>query len=333
MNKDEVMISVIVPVYNVEKYLVRCIESILAQTYKDFELLLVDDGSPDQCGVICDEYAEKYSNIKVIHQTNQGLSAARNNAVPKSVGQYITFIDSDDYVTSDYLEYLMYLIQEYHSDIAAGGLFYQYESRSPIIVNSKPYSVFYSVDEALMKMNYGLGFSVFAWGKLYKRELIENHPYPVGKLYEDLFTTYKIVCDSNGVAFGNRKIYYWVQRTDSIMHSSFNRRQFDGIKAAKQQLIYLSKTHPKAIPAAKYRYTAKAVELAALNFTSGSDKKVFDILKRNMIHYYRDVLKDPNAKKSMKLRIIAMRMGFYPAKFIFAIHDRIKMKRLKGEEQ
>ena len=122
MAQHQVKVSVIVPVYKVEKYLGRCIESIIAQTYRDFELILVDDGSPDNCGKICDEYAKKYDYIRVLHQQNQGLSAARNNGVPLSRGAWITFIDSDDFVTPDYLEYLAGLCDTYKAEIAVGKL-------------------------------------------------------------------------------------------------------------------------------------------------------------------------------------------------------------------
>ena len=128
-SKQKPLVSVIVPIYNVEQYLRRCIDSVLAQTYTNYELILVDDGSPDACGKICDEYAARNPKIKVIHQKNQGLSAARNNAVPKSNGEYITFIDSDDFVSKDYLQYLVSLIQKYDAQISAGGFVYQYENR------------------------------------------------------------------------------------------------------------------------------------------------------------------------------------------------------------
>ena len=129
MHGDTPKISVIVPVYKVEAYLRRCVDSVLAQTFKDFELILVDDGSPDKCGEICEEYASSHPFISVIHQKNQGLSAARNNAVPMSRGEFITFVDSDDVITPDYLEYLYGLSESHHADVSVGGFIYQYEKR------------------------------------------------------------------------------------------------------------------------------------------------------------------------------------------------------------
>lgn len=322
------LVSVIVPIYKVEKYLRRCIDSILAQTYNNFELILVDDGSPDNCGKICDEYEAKYPQIKVIHQHNQGLSAARNNAVPKSKGDYITFIDSDDFVTTDYLKYLVLLIQKYDAQISAGSFVYQYEGRNLKQPKGETETMFFSSEDALENMNYAKGFGLTAWGKLYKRSLIEANPYPVGKLFEDIATTYKIVGESTGVAYGNRQIYYWLQRSNSIMRSSFNPRQLDGIEAAEKQLEYVQNRYPKAVPAAKYRLTSKAVELTGTLFASGGDKKMFNKLKSSMKKYAGEVLRNPKTKRSMKIRILAMQLGYYPAKITFGIHEALKKQIL-----
>jgi len=176
-------------------------------------------------------------------------------------------------------------------------------------------------------MNYGINFSVYAWGKLYRRDLVEANPYPVGKLYEDIATTYRIVSDSAGIAYGNKEIYYWLQRSNSIMHSVFNERQLDGIYAAQQQLEYIQEHYPSAVPAAKYRYTAKAVELMGILFLSGGDIKMFEKLKQYMNKYSNEVLKDTHVKRSMQLRIKAIKMGYLPAKIAFNLHYRAK-KRL-----
>lgn len=322
--EEQPLVSIIVPVYKVQKYLKRCVDSIIAQTYPNIEVFLVDDGSPDNCGVICDEYADKYPYIRVIHQKNAGLSAARNNAVPESHGEYITFIDSDDFVTPDYVEYLLNLTQKYHADISVAGRMYQYDDKAVITPKAETKSYMCTPEEALINMNYGIDFSVFAWGKLYKRQLVEANPYPVGKLYEDLATTFKIVGSSNGVAYGNKQVYYWVQRSDSIMHSGFNRKQLDGLEAAEAQLRYIEKNYPKAVPAAKYRCTAKAVELAGICFSSGGNKVDFDELRKEMSKYALEVLKDSKTKRTMKFRIQAMRLGYYPAKLAFAVHESAK---------
>ena len=325
---DVPFVSVIVPVYKVEKYIRKCIDSILAQTYQNYELILVDDGSPDDCGKICDEYAEKYSFISVIHQQNQGLSGARNHGVLESRGDYITFIDSDDFVTEDYLDYLVGLVQSFHADISAGSHVYQYENKEIKQPREETERGFLEPADALTRMNYAKGVGLTAWAKLYKRELVEANPYPIGKYYEDLATTYKIVGSSTGVAYGNKQIYYWQQRPDSIMHSRFDERQLAGLEATKNQLQYIEKHYPAAVPAAKYRCAAKAVELTDILFTSGGDRSVFRKLKAFMNEHAAEVLKDDHAKASIKIRIHAMRLGYYPAKIAFAIHRFLKKKRI-----
>ena len=264
----------------------------------------------------------------MIHQKNQGLSAARNNAVPKSNGEYITFIDSDDFVSKDYLQYLVSLIQKYDAQISAGGFVYQYENRELKQPKDETETVFFSPEDALENMNYAKGFGLTAWGKLYERHLIEANPYPIGKLFEDIATTYKIVGGSTGVAYGNKQIYYWLQRSNSIMRSSFNPRQLDGIEAAQKQLDYILDRYPKAVPAAKYRLTSKAVELTGTMFASGGDKKIFKELRSCMKKYAGEVLRNPKTKRSMKIRIFAMQLGYYPAKITFGIHETLKRKIL-----
>lgn len=324
----EPLVSVIVPVYKVEKYLKKCIDSILAQTYTNYELILVDDGSPDHCGQICDEYAEKYEFVTVIHQDNQGLSGARNSAVPKSKGEYITFVDSDDFITEDCISYLVGLARAFNADISVGSHIYQYEGKELKQPREESERDFFSPEEALIRMNYAQGVGLTAWGKLYRRELVEANPYPVGKYYEDLATTYKIVGASNGVAYGNKQIYYWLQRSNSIMHSGFNERQLAGIDATRNQLDYIQKNYPAAEAAAKYRYTAKAVELTDILFSSGGDIKIFRKLKGFMDEYADEVLKDNDAKQSIKIRIRAMKLGYYPAKLAFALHKMLKEAKI-----
>jgi glycosyltransferase involved in cell wall biosynthesis len=323
MNQDIIKVSIVIPVYKVEKYLRKCLDSVVAQTYKNIEVILVDDGSPDDCGRICDEYAEIYSFIKVIHQNNQGLSAARNNAVPQSTGEFITFIDSDDFVTPDYVEYLVSLMKKNRAEISVGGTVYQYEKKPIKAPKEETKTGFCSVEKALINMNYGQDFSVYAWGKLYKRELVERNPYPVGKLYEDLANTYIIVSSSNGVAYGNKQIYYWLQRAGSIMHSGFNEKQFDGIDAVNNQLAFVAENYPNAIQAAKVRYMAKIAELMSIAFQSTNSESIYKRLKSEM-RYYNEVMADPKVKKSLKIRLVALKSGYYPAKTVFAVHEKLK---------
>ena len=323
-NNNNPLISIIVPVYKVEQYLERCIESVLRQTFRDFELILVDDGSPDCCGSICERYAAQDARIRVIHQENQGQAAARNHAVQQANGAYIVFVDSDDYVEPDCLEYLMMLKNEYEADMTIGGFTYLYEGKQSKSRSAEEKEEVLGACQALIRMNYTKGFGATPWAKLYKKELIVKHPFPEGQIYEDLATLYKIVGDCETIAVGTRKIYYWLQRSGSTMRTEFDERQMAGMDAAAAQIPYIKERFPMALQSAKYRYTAKAVELMAVCFNSGGSKEVFRRLKRLMNRFAGSALKDRNSSTTMRLRIIAAKLGYYPAKIVFRIHEKAK---------
>lgn len=319
-------VSIVVPIYKVEKYLQRCLDSIISQTYKNLEVILVDDESPDNSGQICEEYAAKFPYIKVIHQKNKGLSGARNSGTKVATGDYVTYIDADDFVTSEYVEYLMNLIELYDADVSIASFVYQYDNKPLKECRKTGYSECLSPVQALRRMNYNQGMSVTAWAKMYKRELVLRYPYPVGRLYEDTATTYKIIGDCRKVAYGNRQIYYWIQRTDSIMHSKFSEKQYDGVLSASEQLEYVRQRYPEAESAAKYRYAAKCVELLTLSFQNGVGHREFKRLRKYAAPFTKTVINDPNAKQTLKLRLLSMRIGYYPARVIFWIHEKIKQK-------
>ena len=319
-------VSIVVPVYKVESYLRRCLDSIVSQTYKNIEVILVDDESPDNCGQICEEYASKYPYITVLHQKNQGLSGARNSGAKIATGDYVTFIDSDDFVTNDYVEYLMDLIERYDADVSVATFVYQYDNKSILRRKNDYYSECVLPVEAIKRMNYGQGVGLTAWAKMYKKELAFRYPYPVGRLYEDVATTYKIISDCKRVAVSNKQIYYWIQRVDSIMHSKFSEKQYDGLLSASEQLEFVKKRFPEAVGAAEYRYAAKCVELLAVSFLSGESHREFKRLRGYAAPFIRDVCHDPNAKRSIRLRLLSMRMGYFPAKFAFWVHEKAKQR-------
>ena len=319
-------VSIVVPVYKVESYLRRCLDSIVSQTYKNIEVILVDDESPDNCGQICEEYASKYPYITVLHQKNQGLSGARNSGAKIATGDYVTFIDSDDFVTNDYVEYLMDLIERYDADVSVASFIYQYDTKPMKTCREESLSQCLSPLEAIKRMNYGHGMSVTAWAKMYKKELVLRYPYPVGRLYEDVATTYKIISDCKRVAVSNKQIYYWIQRVDSIMHSKFSEKQYDGLLSASEQLEFVKKRFPEAVGAVEYRYAAKCVELLAVSFLSGDGHREYKRLKDYAAPLIMDVCRDPNAKRSIKLRLISMRIGYFPAKFAFWVHEKAKQR-------
>ena len=326
---EKPLVSIIVPMYKVEKYLPRCLNSIASQTYNNIEVILVDDGSPDRCGEIGDAFAKAHTYARVIHQTNQGQAAARNNAVKTASGRFIVFIDSDDYVEPDCIEYLVSIQSEVQADVAIGGSQYIYEGHEPTPRSNKETIIKMNAEEAIIRMNYTQGFGATPWAKLYKKELILAHPFPEGQIYEDLATLYKIFGDCRSVIYGSRRIYYWVQRNGSTMRMKFDERQMAAMDAVSAQIQYLETSYPDAIQAGKYRFAAKAVELIAVCFNSGGNKVVFWKLRELMNRYANEVLKDKHAKATMKARILAVQLGYFPSKIFFALHEGAKRRQFK----
>ncbi len=225
-NNDPV-ISVIVPVYNVEEYLSECVESILAQSFEQFELILVDDGSSDNGGKICDDYKEKDSRIRVVHKKNGGLSDARNKGIDLARGEFITFIDSDDIVYKDYLKYLYDASQKYDADIVQGQITSRFEELGAVGKDrhQQEFDVrIFSGEEAIRDyLTYRTHYSNSTF-KLIKRVLFEGVRFPVGKLSEDEYTTYKLVLKSKRDVCLPKYIYYYRLREGSIVRSySLNR--------------------------------------------------------------------------------------------------------------
>ncbi|MEQ8154210.1 MAG: glycosyltransferase family 2 protein [Clostridiaceae bacterium] len=217
------LISVIIPIYNVEPYLRRCINSVLNQTYNNLEIILVDDGSPDNCGIICDEYAKNHDRIKVIHKRNGGLSDARNAGLNIASGKYIGFIDSDDWVSNIYLQKLYDLISNHNSDISVCNFVKAYDEKDLLSNNHCIELYEYNNIEALNQyFNKYYIQMVVSWGKLYKTALFKDIGFPVGRIHEDEFTTHKLLYKANKVVFTTESLYYYWQRQDSITGVGFN---------------------------------------------------------------------------------------------------------------
>lgn len=237
-------ISVIVPVYKVEPFLRRCVDSILAQTYADYELILVDDGSPDSCGSICDDYAAKHSHIHVIHRENGGLSAARNSGIDwafaNSDSLWLAFVDSDDWVHPQYLNYLYRAATETGSRLSACG-FWRTGGEALPEVGELAWEAL-SSDDYYCGEDIHEGLTATAWNKLYHKSLFETLRYPEGKLHEDEFTTYKAVYSLETVGVIRDALYAYYQNPAGIMQSQWNPRRMHTLEAAEQQILFARET-------------------------------------------------------------------------------------------
>ena len=249
-------IFVTVPVYNVEAYLRRCVDSILRQTFSDFELILVDDGSPDNSGAICDEYAERDNRVRVIHQANGGLSAARNAGIDwafaHSDSQWLTFIDSDDWVHPEYLELLLAAAQDSSSAVSVCGFLRTAKQVLPTLTDDEKAVRLWEPETLWCEKRTN---AAIACGKLYRKELFRNQRYPVGKLHEDEFVTYKLLFRKKQLAVLDAPLYIYFQNDEGIMRSQWTPKRMDALEAQEEQLAFFrGKSFQKAYSATVYQY-------------------------------------------------------------------------------
>lgn len=241
----EVLISVIVPVYKVENELDRCVQSILGQTYKNLEIILVDDGSPDKCPEMCDRYAEKDRRIKVIHKENGGLSDARNAGLDIANGEYLAFIDSDDWVEENFIEHLAANLKSTKSDIAiCGFMMVNEEGKKRHYTAAKEIEVF-EHDAAMHELFAQQKFGCMICLKLYRRDLFKDVRFPKGKLYEDIAVSIPLFERSERCVLSNAELYYYFQRNSSIVNSKFNENKLDMLNYVQKMIEYSHKNSHK----------------------------------------------------------------------------------------
>lgn len=230
------LVSVVIPIYKVESYLQQCVDSVVNQSYKNLEIILVDDGSPDRCPEICDEYAKQDSRIKVIHKPNGGLSDARNAGIEVAEGEYLSFVDSDDVIYHEMIEVLMQPLienKELKLSVCQSLSFYNDEDVDSNQVTRVIEILAYS---NLLKRNRKIWTT--AWGKIYQKNFFIDLKYPVGRVHEDEFVTYKICYEAKKIAYTDSKMYYYRQRDCSIMNTMTIKRLTDIHEAMKEQVDF-----------------------------------------------------------------------------------------------
>ena len=308
-------ISIIVPIYNVEKYLERCLDSIINQTYKNLEIILVDDGSKDNCYSICEDYRKKDNRIVTIHKENGGLSDARNIGLLKSTSNLICFIDSDDYIDILYKNLI-----EFKADISVCGFSHEKEGMKSKY-EKKEYTETYDSQKALKKMiDLKANFSVCAWNKLYKKKLFDNIKYPKGCIYEDVATTYKVIDRANKIVYTSKSLYNYCFNEKSITKTEeFNDREMVRIKHANEMCEYIIKRYPSL----ENEYVAYQISqyIAVINvmLKCGKDEvimieKIKKFAKENCSKALQSSLK---LEKKIQIFIFCYMFNFY--KFLFRI--------------
>ncbi|MBQ7345852.1 MAG: glycosyltransferase family 2 protein [Oscillospiraceae bacterium] len=297
-------VSIIVPIYNVEDYLPRCVDSILRQTYSDLEIILVDDGSPDSCGAICDAYAKKDSRIRVIHKPNGGLSDARNAGLDIATGDYVYFVDSDDWIADDAITSLMMRMDD-TVDIVMGSSVDVREVDGKILETaySIPLGSLREMDR-LEAMKDDLLGGWAAWNKLYKRMLFQTIRFPVGKINEDEAILLHILDLCDRVIQVGHPTYYYFLRPNSITTSSFSEKKMDWFHNCVANYGFIQEAYPQLLPEAEYRLMSSVQYL--LQFMLLEHKRFSDQilqLQSCLDEKYRSILRNPYTTKEDRKRL------------------------------
>ena len=237
-------VSLIVPVYKVERYLERCINSLVKQTYKNVDIILVDDGSPDSCPSICDKYAEQYSNITALHKENGGLSDARNYGVRHSENEWIIFVDSDDYVEYVYVETLVNLQKQFDAEMVITRTVRENENGGGKPKHQRFNSYLCDRETALFKVYAGIDVGWAAYGKLYQKSHLLKHPFPNG-YFEDCACMYKIIDEVDRIVIGDyEENYHYIQREGSILNSGLNEKHTIIFEIAREFEKFINEKYP-----------------------------------------------------------------------------------------
>ncbi|WP_051638469.1 glycosyltransferase family 2 protein [Butyrivibrio sp. NC2002] len=274
------LITVIVPVYNVEKYVKKCVDSILDQDYFNLEIMLIDDGSTDHSGAICDELSKVDPRIIVIHKENGGLSDARNTAIDAMHGDYVTYIDSDDYIEKNYISYLYYLIEKYNVELSICN--FKYVNEKGILLNKvidDGKERVLNQKDAVSLLLEGNEINTSASMKLYRASLFDNIRYPLGKLYEDISVTYKILLNTQKVAYGERSLYVYLCRNGSITKRSFSEKRMDAIYNMQEMCNDIASVFPELKKKCESRmfsqYVKTYMDLRGSRWNKGLEYQLF----------------------------------------------------------
>lgn len=299
------LISIIVPVYKVEDYVDRCVKSLISQTYNNYEIILVDDGSPDRCPQICDKWGVQDKRIKVVHKVNGGLSDARNAGIEASSGEYITFVDSDDCVDERFVECLYSQILETGSQIACIGML-EFSDVSQIKVDTVKYETkVYTRKEAIAELFEPLGFQNYACNKMYHRKLFDSVLFPYGKVMEDLATTYRLIEQCDLISYCPAKLYFYFQRANSILHKINRKLSVDWYSLSKVRYLDLQKEYPELY--ANYQYFNRVI-LQCYPLLQENEKGYANREFRKNLHYG---VADTTLKSKIKVVLFLLSKKLY----------------------
>ena len=326
MNEKEPLISVIVPVYGVEQYLDKCVESIIHQTYDNLEIILVDDGSKDRSGQMCDTWSKKDSRIVVYHKQNGGLSDARNYGIDRAKGEYLTFIDSDDYVDKDYIEFLYNLLAVNNCKLSLCSLHVYFSSNNRVWDKGNGSSILINGKKAIEMLCYHDEVDTAAYGKLIHKDLFYNVRFPVGKIFEDIGTMYLILDQCEKIACHFLPKYTYVIRANSIVTSGFNLAKLDMIEMTDKMADYVEKKYPDLKKAALRR--RGYARFSTLNHMLDVKEKDLIAVRKNiekdLLNISGDVIRDEKTPKRDKIAYRLLRINFKIYRFFWKLYLKVQ---------
>ncbi|NMM99126.1 glycosyltransferase family 2 protein [Bifidobacterium olomucense] len=321
------LVSVVVPVYNVSKYLPACINSLLSQSYSPIEIILVDDGSTDDSGKIADEYSAQSPSIRTFHKRNGGLSDARNYGIKHANGEFLTFADSDDFVSPNYIQHLYDALITNKADLAVTPLHYFTDGTDEKKLLSGKYNnkqdmsgeiIIFNSCDALEDMLYMRHIEPNAFAKICRKELFDGIWYPTGKLYEDIATSTRLIDRSNRIVFTQYADYFYRQRVNSIQSSSFTPRSMDLIDQIGEIQDLVEKRYPSIQPAINCKLQSAYFNLLMkIKPNDMNNKKYAEELWRSIQHNRCRVLKDKNARHDARIASLLSYLGQPTCRFIY----------------
>ncbi|MDR1376546.1 MAG: glycosyltransferase [Synergistaceae bacterium] len=318
------LISVIVPVYNIEKYIRKCVESIINQTYNNVEIILVDDGSTDGSSAVCDELAESDARVKVFHTTNGGQSVARNVGIKASNGDCIAFVDGDDYVTDDYILHLYKLMKDYHADISITNYRIQRDGAKKPKKKKEPlYALLMNRCEALEMLLYKKYFSTSVCGRLFRRPLLDDVEFFPGKILEDLGFSYKVFDRADRLVYGSTVEYIYVQRATSTLHTQGEAIIKDCAAFAGEMKEYIVCRYPNLTEAAISRcfssnvFCLKYIPLRKLY------REEYANIRTNILKYRKSTLLNAAAPSKTRGAALLSYLGIWFLRAVLAIYNAL----------
>ena len=314
------LISVIIPVYNVEEYIDRCVNTVMKHTYKNLEIILVDDGSTYSSAQKCDLFKEKDDRIKVIHKTNGGLSDARNKGMDICSGEYVTFIDSDDWINDKYIELLYNSIVKYKSDISISDMIdsdgkYYYKDYNLYGIKEKTYTP----EQALYVILTQKEFNTSADGKLFKYDLINKYRFKYGILYEDFDLIYKIIDNASKISFVDDAKYYYYQRKGSIAHSKMDKKHYIIINISNDIMKFIEKKYPDLAEAALSRYVFSNLLLLSGIICDKEQLLMQQKIKSNLKSNFVRICKCKEISRNNKIKSVLISISLTGYRFLFKV--------------